>query len=320
MASGGEPPPPPAVETKRICVVGAGAIGGLLGARIALRTPHEVTLIARGAHLAAMRARGGVRLIDREGGEEMCSRVTVTDSWAGLPEFDVVFLAMKVSGLAAAPPRLEAICKDDTVVVPLQNGVPWWYFFGHGGALDGTRLASVDHDGQLAAHIRHDRLVGCIAFPAAEIVAPGVIKWVEGRAFPLGEPDRSVSARATALSAILEQAGFLAPVRPDFRAEVWLKLLGNAAFNPISALTRTTLAELLHCPASFELCRGLMGEVAAVAAAVGCKLRVPVDRRLERSREVLGDHRTSMLQDIEAGKVGTALSPDLSSLSTPLSL
>ncbi|MGE0387279.1 MAG: 2-dehydropantoate 2-reductase [Gammaproteobacteria bacterium] len=282
----------------RICIVGAGAIGGLLGARLA-QAGHAVTLIARGAHLAAIRA-GGLRLIDESGAEHVV-RAAATDAIAQAGVHDTVVLGMKAHQLGQVVRELPALFHDRTSVVTAQNGIPWWYFRKHPGALEGTRLQSVDPGGVIADHLPVERVIGTVVYPAAEIVAPGIIRHIEGNRFSIGEIDGSRSERVEALARILREAGFKAPVLDDIRAEIWLKLWGNLSFNPISALTHATLEEICRFPPSRDLAAGMMREAQAVAEALGVRMRVSLEKRIAGA-EAVGAHKTSMLQDVEGGR------------------
>lgn len=281
----------------RFAVVGAGAIGGLLGARLAA-AGEDVTLIARGAHLAAMRERG-VRVRGDDG--ELVARPLCTDDLAAVRDADAVFLTMKANGLSAIAPRLGEMLGPDAAIVTAQNGLPWWYFDGHGGPLEGTRLRTVDPDGAIARSIDTRRVVGCVVYPAAELVEPGVIWHVEGNRLPIGEPGGTRSARCEAIAAALVRAGFKAPIRPRIRDDIWLKLLGNVSFNPVSALTRATLDEIGAHPEARALVRSLMEEAAAAATALGVTFEIGIDQRLAGGTRIKA-HKTSMLADVEAGR------------------
>jgi 2-dehydropantoate 2-reductase len=283
---------------KRVCIVGAGSIGGFVGARLA-GAGAEVTLVARGAHLAALR-REGLRLIERDGAEHKyklatCERV----SDAG--KQDLVVLAMKAHQVEPSLGELDRVLDAESVVVPMQNGIPWWYFQRHAGAHEGRRVHAVDPRGAIAAAIAPERLIGCVVYPACEIIAPGVIRHVEGERFPLGELDGSVSPRVNAIAALFQRAGLKAPVLSDIRAEIWLKLWGNLCFNPISALTRATLEGICGDATARSLAAAMMREAEAVAGKLGIAFRVSLERRIEGAARV-GAHKTSMLQDIEAGR------------------
>jgi 2-dehydropantoate 2-reductase len=281
----------------RIAVVGAGAIGAFVGACLA-RGGTETHLLARGPHLAAMRERG-VRVI----GSDAAFTVTVhaTDDPADIGDVDIVVLALKAHAYARAGDLLAPLLRADTAVVPAQNGIPWWYFHGHGGPFDGRRIESVDPGGAVSAVIAPERVIGCVVYPATQIAEPGVIRHVEGRRFSIGEPDGSASDRASAFSAAMAAGGLKCPIARDLRDELWLKLLGNAAFNPLSALTGATMGELCAFAPTRDVAEAAMRELAAVGEALGRTLPVSVERRIAGAAAV-GDHRPSMLQDLDAGR------------------
>jgi 2-dehydropantoate 2-reductase len=281
----------------RVCIVGAGSIGGFVGARLA-RAGAEVNYIARGATLAALRARG-LTLI--EGGVQHTVPAATVERAEDAGAQDVVILAVKAHQLAGALRGFGALLHADTLVVPMQNGIPFWYFQRHGGAHDGRRVAAVDPDGAISATIEPRRIVGCVVYPACEIVAPGVIRHVEGERFPLGELDGALTPRARALAGVFDAGGLKAPLLADIRNELWLKLWGNLAFNPISALTRATLDRICAEGATRGLAAQMMREAQAVAEALGVRFRLPLERRIEGAARV-GGHKTSMLQDVEAGR------------------
>ena len=287
----------------KICVVGAGSIGGLLGVKLAL-AGHEVTLIARGAHLVAIRA-NGMKLVTHEGAEFVARDVHATDRIAEAGPQDIVILGMKAHQVEPVVDDLPALYHEQTVILPMQNGIPWWYFQRHGGVHEGKVVASVDPSGRLAAGIDPKRLIGCVVYPAAAIAAPGVIRQIEGERFPVGELDASQggldSERVRKVAAVLVGAGFKAPVLPAIRSEIWLKLWGNLTFNPISALTHSTLVDICQYPLTRELARKMMKEAEEIAAKLGVAFRVDIDRRIAGAEKV-GKHKTSMLQDIEAGR------------------
>jgi 2-dehydropantoate 2-reductase len=282
----------------RICIVGAGSIGGYLGARLA-RAGAEVTLVARGANYAALRERG-LTLIEADGASATWP-VRVAQRVADAGPQDVIALGMKAHQVEAVARDLPSLIGSDTVILPLQNGIPWWYFQRHGGRFEGRRIAAVDPHGAIAAAIPAERVIGCVVYPACELPAPGVVRHVEGDRFPIGELDGSASPRAQALSALFAGAQLKAPVLPDIRAEIWLKLWGNLCFNPISALTRSTLDRICGEPLTRSLAAEMMREAQAVAGALGVTFRVTLERRIEGAARV-GAHKTSMLQDIEAGR------------------
>ncbi len=282
----------------KFAVYGAGAIGAFMGARL-MNGGNEVALIARGPHLAAMRTKG-LRIRSKIVGDFEC-RPQVTDDPAEIGEVDAVILGVKAHGLTAIAPKLGPLLGPETTVVTTQNGIPWWYFHGLGGQWQGTHLESVDPGGVIAAHIDARRVIGCLAYCSSKVVEPGVIEHIDGVRFPLGEPDTTRSGRIQELAAIFNAAGLKAPIRADMRHEIWVKVLGNAALNPISALTRATLLDILQHPPTRELARVLMEEVVRVAEALGTKIRITIERRLEGAEKV-GHHKTSMLQDLEVGR------------------
>ena len=281
----------------RIVIVGAGAIGGYIGARLA-RAGADVVLHARGPHLQAMRERG-LRILSAEGDFDV--KPQASGDLAEIGACDVVFLGVKAHSLTALAPALHPLLGPDTVVVSTQNGIPWWYFQGAGGDFDGLHLERVDPGGVIAAHIEPRRVVGSLAYFATDIVEPGVIRHTEGNRISFGEPDGSRSERARKIAEALIAAGFRCPVTPRFRHEIWVKLLGNVAFNPISALTRGTLEELARHPDASRLVRELMVETEAVAGRLGIELPISIDQRMAGAEKV-GAHKTSMLQDLEAGR------------------
>lgn len=283
----------------RIAVVGAGAIGGLLGTRLAL-AGEQVSFIARGRNLQAINA-DGFRLRLENGSELHARDVRALQDPAAAGEQDAVLLAVKAHQLAALLPGLRALFGPRTVVVSMINGVPWWYFQRHGGPHEGRVLASVDPGGAIAAAIEPERVVGSVVYPAAELLAPGLVQLVEGHRFTLGEPDGQRSERIAALSEAFMRAGFKAPVSRDIRGEIWVKLLGNCSFNPVSALTRLTLAQICRHAPTRGLIATMMTEAMAVAEALGVRIKVTVEQRIAGA-EAVGEHKTSMLQDIEAGR------------------
>jgi 2-dehydropantoate 2-reductase len=282
----------------RICVVGAGAIGGLLGVRFA-QAGEDVTLIARGPNLAAIK-QNGMRLIEEDGSEAVV-RVKVTDKIREAGEQDLVILGMKAHQVAAVVKDLPALYHAETMVMTAQNGLPWWYFFKHGGALEGRRLESVDPGGVIAVHLPIERVIGVVVYPAAEITAPGVVRHIEGNRFSVGEIDNSETPRLTQVSETLRKAGFKAPILSDIRSEIWLKLWGNLSFNPISALTQATLVDICQFPQTRDLAEKMMEEAQAIAEKLNIHFRVSRERRIAGA-EAVGKHKTSMLQDIEAGR------------------
>jgi 2-dehydropantoate 2-reductase len=281
----------------KFAVLGAGAIGAYVGAALK-RGGSEVTLIARGAHLEAMR-QSGVRVISPRGDFE--ARPAATDDFDALGEADFAFVALKAYSLPGLAARIGAALGPRTVVIPAQNGIPWWYFQSHPGQLAGATLESVDPSGVIARSIEPERIVGCVVYCSTEIVEPGVIRHIEGTRFTIGEPGGSVSDRCRRISDAFAAGGLKCPVEERLRDQIWLKLIGNVAFNPVTALTGATLGQLGSRPDMREVLRAMLEESAAVAEALGVELPVSVDRRLERGLAV-GDHKTSTLQDLEAGK------------------
>jgi len=273
-----------------VAIVGAGAIGGLLGAHIA-RSGEDVILIARGPHLAALKSRG---LTVRSSEEEFTVHPRATDDIAAIEEADAVFITLKAHSILPAAPRIGKALRADAPVVGAMNGIPWWYF-------PDRHLEAVDPGGVIARSIPPGQVVGCVVYPAASLVEPGVIVHEEGDRFSLGEPDGSKSERVRRLSAILTTAGFKAPVQTRLRNEVWLKVAGNATLNPVSVVTRATLGEMFATEQSRELIRTLMQEVESVARSLGVELPVSIDKRMAGAATV-GEHKTSMLQDLEARK------------------
>ncbi len=281
----------------RIAIVGAGAIGGFLGARLA-RAGIDVILIARGPHLHAMKELG-LRVIDATG--DWTVRANATDDFAAMSAADVIFVTLKAHSLPPVAELIAANLGDETVVVSAQNGIPWWYFQRHGGELEGIHLETVDPGGIVARAIDPRRVVGCAVYPAASVISPGVVRHVEGERFSLGELDGSHSERCIALARVLASAGLKAPIQPRIRQELWVKLLGNAVFNPISALSRATLVEVAESQVVAPVVRAAMEEVDAVARRLGIDIPVSADQRIRGAARV-GAHKTSMLQDLEAGR------------------
>ncbi len=286
-----------------VAVVGAGAIGGYMAVRLAA-AGHDVSVIARGPHLAAIRAHG-LKLIERDGNgaetETVAASLTATDRLRDLDPHDVVLLALKAHQIAAVVDDLPAVVGPHTCLVTLQNGIPWWYFQKLEGPWAGRVVESVDPGGVLFDAIDPDRIVGCIAYPAAVVAEPGVIRHIEGNRFPVGELDNTTSARLARVSALFTEAGFKSRVLTDIRSEIWLKLWGNLTFNPISALTHATLVDICRFPPTRGLAAAMMIEAQEVGERLGATFRVPMERRIAGA-EGVGKHKTSMLQDVEVGK------------------
>jgi 2-dehydropantoate 2-reductase len=283
----------------RIAIVGCGAIGGYVGAKLAL-AGEAVTLMVRGATLEAVRERG-ITLHMSDGRTLVARNVTATSDYAGAGTQHLVILAVKAHQLEAVARKVPELFGPDTIVVTMQNGIPYWYFHRHGGALEGSIVRSVDPEGTLTRFIPAERVLGCVVYPATQLLAPGVVKHIEGDRFPIGELDGSMSERAQRVSQCFTRAGLKSPVLENIRAEIWLKLWGNLTFNPISALTRSTLADICQFRPTRALAAAMMTEAQAVAGKLGIEFRVPLERRIAGAEKV-GHHKTSMLQDVEAGR------------------
>ena len=283
----------------KIAVVGAGAIGGYLGAKLA-RVGEDVTFIARNRNLAAINAHG-FKLILEDGREEHAPTARAVQHTAEAGPQDVVLLTVKAHQVGDLLPDLRALFGPQTSVVTMINGIPWWYFHRLAGAHEGRGLGSVDPGGRIAAHIEPERIIGSVVYPAAELVEPGVVRLIEGNRFTIGELNGERSARIEALSATLIRAGFKAPVSKDIRSELWIKLWGNLSFNPISALSHATLEDICRFPPSRALAAGMMAEAQAVAEKLGVRFKISLDQRIAGA-EAVGAHKTSMLQDVEHGR------------------
>lgn len=280
-------------------IVGAGAIGGYLGAKLAL-AGEDVTFIARNRNLAAIKARG-MTLQLPDGSTQQATQVRAVQDPAEAGVQDVVLLTTKAHQVRDLLPGLRALFGPETLVVTMINGVPWWYFQKLGGAYDGRSLSSVDPDGSLAAGIEVDRIIGSIVYPAAELVEPGVVKVIEGNRFTLGELDNQRTPRIEALSKSMMAAGFKAPVSRDIRSEIWVKLWGNLTFNPVSALSHATLQDICRYPLTRELAARMMAEAQLVGEKLGVEFKVSLEQRIAGA-EAVGAHKTSMLQDVEHGR------------------
>ena len=283
----------------KIAIIGAGAIGGYVGVKLAL-AGEDVTFIVRGANLEAIR-RNGMNLIMRDGSEHVARAVKATNDYVQAGVQDVVILALKAHQVEAVANDLPKLIGPQTVIVTMQNGIPFWYFHEHGGALAGTAVKSVDPSGLISEMIPASQIIGCVVYPASELRAPGVVKHIEGDRFPIGELDGSTTERVTRVSQCFTRAGFKAPVLDDIRSEIWLKLWGNLTFNPISSLAHSTLVDICQFPLTRELAANMMREAQAVANKLGIEFRVTLDKRIAGAEKV-GKHKTSMLQDIEAGR------------------
>jgi 2-dehydropantoate 2-reductase len=281
----------------KVCIFGAGAIGGYMGVKLA-KAGADVSLVARGPHLAAMQEKG-LTLIEE--GETTTVPVTASGDPAALGVQDYVIVTLKAHSVPPVVSKMAPLIGPNTTIVSGVNGVPWWYFHKLEGAHEGTRLYSVDPGNVQWDGFGPDRVLGCVVYPAAEVIEPGVIKHIEGNRFSLGEPDGSKSDRAQALSKILANAGLKAPVRPKLRDEIWVKLWGNLSFNPISALTHATLDVLCTDEGTRAVARNMMVEAQEIAERLGVKFPIDVDRRIAGGAAV-GAHRTSMLQDLDQGR------------------
>ena len=283
----------------KIAIIGAGAIGGLVGAKLAL-AGEDVTFLVRGRNLDAI-SRNGVKLISNDGVEQVATNVKASNDYAAIGVQDMVLLAMKAHQAEGVVNDLPKLLGPETMVVTMQNGIPFWFFEKFGGPLQGTRVTSVDPTGSLLEKIPAAHIIGCVVYPASELIAPGVIQHIEGDRFPVGELDGAISERATRVSECFVKAGFKAPILDNIRSEIWLKLWGNLTFNPISALSHATLVDICQFPLSRALAASMMTEAQAVAEKLGITFRVSLDKRIAGAKKV-GKHKTSMLQDIEAGR------------------
>ena len=281
----------------RICIFGAGAVGGYLGVDLAL-AGVDVSLIARGPHLEAMQKNGVKLLID---GEERVAHPTATSDPAEVGPQDIVIITLKAHSVPAIVDTIQPLLGPDTAVITATNGIPWWYFFGLDGPWKDHQLESVDPGGQQWRKIGPERAIGCVVFPATEVVEPGVIKHLEGDRFSLGEPSGEKTERVAALSEVLRKAGFKAPIRPRIRNDIWVKLWGNLTFNPISALTHATLDVIATEEGTQSVARGMMLEAQSIGEKLGVRFSVDVEQRIAGAAAV-GAHKTSMLQDLERGR------------------
>jgi 2-dehydropantoate 2-reductase len=281
----------------RVAVVGAGAIGAYVGASLH-RAGAEVHLIARGPHLQALREKGVHVRSDRG---DFDAKPNATDDPAEVGPVDHVFLGLKANQYAASRPLVEPLLGEETSIIAAQNGIPWWYFHGHGGELDGRRLESVDPGGSVSAVLPVERAIGCVVYAATEIAEPGVVQHLEGTRLSIGEPDRTVSRRCTEFADAMVAGGLKCPVEPDLRQDIWIKLMGNAAFNPVSALTGATMAGICRHDEARALVVKMMTEALDVAANLGIHPEVSIERRMAGA-ERTGEHKTSTLQDLEKGK------------------
>jgi 2-dehydropantoate 2-reductase len=288
----------------KVCIVGAGSIGGFVGVKLAL-AGEDVTLIARGANLEAIRAKG-MRLVMHDGTEFVAKNVRATSSLAEAGPQDVVILAMKAHQVEPVVADLPHLLHEGTTIIPMQNGIPWWYFQNlpqelGGGTYSDRVVETVDPGGKIMKAVDPKRIVGCVVYPAAELAAPGVVRHIEGDRFPLGELDGRTSERAQRLSDMFAKAGLKAPILDNIRSEIWLKLWGNLTFNPISALSHSTLVDICQYPHTRQLAADMMTEAQTIANKLGITFRVSLEKRIAGAEKV-GKHKTSMLQDVEAGR------------------
>ena len=283
----------------KIAIVGAGAVGGYVGVKLAL-AGERVTFLARGANLEAIRARGA-KLILSDDTELVARDVQATADYSVAGPQDIVIIAVKAQQMDAVANEVPKLFGSETSVITMQNGIPYWYFHSHGGPFEGRCVEAVDPTGLCLRHIPPARVIGCVVYPASTLVAPGIIRHIEGDRFPLGELDGSASSRVRVASECFTQAGFQAPVLDNIRAEIWLKLWGNLTFNPISALTRATLVDICQYALTRKLAATMMTEAQSVAEKLGITFRVPIERRIAGAERV-GKHKTSMLHDVEAGR------------------
>jgi 2-dehydropantoate 2-reductase len=281
----------------RIAVVGAGAIGAFVGAALA-RGGADVHLVARGQHLEAMQ-RDGVRVLSPRG--DFTVHPPATNDPSEIGPVDIVFLGLKANSYASARPLLEPLMHEDTGVVAAQNGIPWWYFHGLEGPFEGRRIETVDPDGVVSEVIPPRRAIGCVVYPGTELAGPGVVRHLEGTRFPIGEPDGTMSERCVQFSQAMIAGGLKCHVEEQIRDELWVKLMGNAVFNPLSVLTGATLGAMCRHPRTRKLAATMMAEALAIALQTGARPSVSIERRLTGAERV-GEHKTSTLQDLEAGK------------------
>jgi 2-dehydropantoate 2-reductase len=282
----------------KVCIVGAGAIGGYVAAKLALAGSF-VSVVIRGANLAAVRANG--LTLHEEGATSVVKNIIATDNISEIGPQDIVILAMKAHQVTAIADKLATLLGPETTIVTMQNGIPFWYFQKHDGEFNGRRVESVDPGGFISDHIPLERVIGSVVYPACEMVAPGVIQHIEGNRFPVGELDGADTTRVKAIAELFKNAGLKSPVLSKIRDEIWLKLWGNLTFNPISALTQATLVDICQFPPSRALAASMMTEAQTIANKLGIEFRVSLEKRIAGA-EGVGKHKTSMLQDVEAGR------------------
>jgi len=283
----------------KVCVVGAGAIGGMMGTKLAL-SGQDVSVVDQGQNLKAIQE-NGLKLIWEDGTELVADVTMATDKVADVGEQDLIILGLKAHYLEQVAKEIPKITGPDTMIVTVQNGIPWWYFHNFEGPFAGQRLESLDPDGVLGKHIDGDKIIGCVVYPAGAVEQPGVIRHVEGDRFPIGELDGSESDRVKKLQRVLEEAGFRSRVLDDIRSEIWLKAWGNLSFNPISALTHATLVDICQFAETRKLAESMMREAQDIAEKLGITFRHTIEKRIAGA-EGVGSHKTSMLQDVESGR------------------
>jgi 2-dehydropantoate 2-reductase len=284
----------------KVCVIGAGAIGGLMGAKLAL-AGEEITFVEReGPHLAAIN-KNGLKLLMHDGEELVVRDFRAIADMDKAGTQDIVIIAVKAYQIPSIAAKMRVLFEPSTVVITIQNGLPWWYFHKHGGEFEGRRIHAVDPTGEIDANIEPEQIIGCVAYPAAEMVSPGIIKHVEGNRFPVGELDGSHSDRVERISQTFCKAGFKSFVLDDVRSEIWLKAWGNLSFNPISALTHATMVDICQFSSTRELAAQMMAEAQTIANKLGVQFRHTIEKRIAGAESV-GKHKTSMLQDVEAGR------------------
>ncbi len=283
----------------KITIIGAGAIGGYVGVKLAL-AGEDVTFMVRGKNLEAIKA-NGMKLIMNDGTELVAKNVKATNNYDEVGPQDMVIIALKAHQVDAVANDVPKLFGPDTVVVTMQNGIPFWYFHKHGGEYEGRRVETVDPTGLCAEKIPAERILGCVVYPASALIAPGVVKHIEGDRFPIGELDGSTTERAQRVSETFIKAGFKCPILENVRAEIWLKLWGNLSFNPISSLSHATLVDICQYPLTRDLAANMMTEAQTIANKLNITFRVPLEKRI-RGAEKVGKHKTSMLQDVEAGR------------------
>lgn len=283
----------------KITIIGAGAIGGYVGVKLAL-AGEDVTFIVRGKNLEAIK-KNGMKLIMNDGTELVAKDVKATNNYDEVGPQDMVIIALKAHQVDAVANDVPKLFGPDTVVVTMQNGIPFWYFHKHGGPYEGKRVETVDPTGLCAEKIPAERILGCVVYPASALIAPGVVKHIEGDRFPIGELDGSITERAKKVSEAFIKAGFKSPILENVRAEIWLKLWGNLSFNPISSLSHATLVDICQYPLTRDLAANMMTEAQTIANKLNITFRVPLEKRI-RGAEKVGKHKTSMLQDVEAGR------------------